>query len=116
MNLSTLKKRKPWACTWQGKRRSGINVLLTHDWFETNIEYRQREWYCTTVDLNKYNTTNMHGPWHESPVRDSISVNATSTAVPNAVVTTRKVLIKQINGLTTPLKTKKVHEYHITKK
>ena len=30
-NLTTLKKRKPKACPWYGKTRSGVTVLLTDD-------------------------------------------------------------------------------------
>ena len=41
------------ACTWQSKIRNGENILLTNDWFETNIEYGQNNWYCNTVGIGK---------------------------------------------------------------
>ena len=65
------------------------------------------EWYFTTVEMDKYNITDIHGPWHEPPVGDSISVDDASTVVPHAVVTTRTGLTKQINFPTNPLNTKK---------
>ena len=49
-NYQALYKRG--TCTWQGKTRNGKNVLLTKDWFETNIEYGQSWWYCTTVQMD----------------------------------------------------------------
>ena len=31
-------------------------MLLIHDWFERNIEYRQCYWYCTSVEIDKDDT------------------------------------------------------------
>ena len=38
--------------------------------------------------MDKDNTTDRPGPWHEIPVEDSTSVTATSTAIPYAEVMT----------------------------
>lgn len=77
----------------------------------TNIEYGKSQWYCTTVQIDKDNTTDMHGPWHELPVGDSISVDAISTAIPCAVITTHTCPANQNISPTSPMKTKKVHKY-----
>ena len=60
-------------------------MRLTDDWFNRNIAYGQRDWYCTNNKMYKDITTDIHGPWHERPFRDSISVHATSTTIPNTV-------------------------------
>ena len=72
-------------------------MLLTHNWFDRNIEYGQRDWYCFRVEMDKEITTDMHGPWHELPSTDSVLVDATSTAIPN-----------EVEKSPTPMKTKKV--------
>ena len=91
-NLTTLKKplkkRKPEACPWQGKTRSGETMLFTSDWFEINIEFGQREWYCISVEMNNDNTTDTPGPLRKIPVEDSTSVTATSTTIAHAEVMT----------------------------
>ena len=52
VNLAKISKRKPGACICQGKIMNGVTVMLTKDWFETNIEYGQSWWYCTTVQMD----------------------------------------------------------------
>ena len=54
--------------------------------------------------MDKDITKDTHGPWHVLPIRDNILVDATSTIIPNAVVTTP-----------TSLHSKKVEEYQIAK-
>ena len=46
-----------------------------------------------------------HGPWHQLPVGDSISVDATSTALPCAVSKRIGPTKKYVRSIT-PLKTK----------
>ena len=106
VNLTKTAMCKPGACIWQGKTRTGATVLLTNDWFDTNIEYGKSQWYCTTIQMDKINIECMHGDWYELPVGDSISVDATSTALPCAVVTRCISPRKQNVRFTTPLKPK----------
>ena len=97
LNQTTLKNCKPKECPWQGKIKSGVTVLLTNDWFSRNIEYRQGDWYCTNVEMDKDITTIKHFPWLALPGTDSVLADATSTVILNAVT-----------KLPTPLKNKKV--------
>ena len=87
VNQTTLKKRKPKACPWQGKTRIGATVLHTHDWFERNIEYGQHDWYCTSVEMDKDITTDILGPCCVLPGIDSTTADATSIIIPNTVAT-----------------------------
>ena len=72
-------------------------MRLTDDWFNRNIEYGQHDYYFTNVEMDEDITTCIHGPWHELPGTDSISEDATSTAIPN-----------EVEKSPTPMKTKKV--------
>ena len=104
VNQTTLKKRKPKECPWQGKIKSDATVRRTDDWFNRNIEYGQHDWYCIYIEMDKDITTETHGPWYELPGADSISEDDTSTFIPNVVA-----------KVPTSLKTKKMYYYKFTK-